>query len=220
MGKEGSRFDPGLRYECKGTAMKESGELVVESLADKHDTSQEGGEISTAQLVKCYILVLHALEPRNKLGSRRRCAYATPQTNPDMTAYNYRAFVEYARIMSIERVAMNNEGRVEKGMDRNATIVVPLRSREKLVGEGELVRKASVILIFAKAWSGCATLKWRSQKEHAMYKYYLDVDGNVWPGRFRWLLSSLVLICSSTMAVDVSPPSPPMNILKYTVRLT
>ncbi len=86
--------------------MKESGELVVASLADRHDTSQEGGEIrsvfsradwsdpvnilvSTAQLVKCYILVLHALEPRNKLGSRRHCAYATPQTNPVRSLWNY-----------------------------------------------------------------------------------------------------------------------------------
>ncbi|KAK0232043.1 hypothetical protein EDD85DRAFT_98877 [Armillaria nabsnona] len=56
--------------------------------------------------------------------------------------------------------------------------------------------------------------KWRSQKEHARYKYYFDVDGNAWSGRFKWLLSSLALICSSTMAVDVSPPSPPMNILE------
>ncbi len=81
-------------------------------------------------------------------------------------------------------------------MDVNATIVVPLRSREKPVGEGELVRKAryaTAILDMVLSddpgkcdpdlCEGLVRLynftKWRSQKEHARYKYYFDVSVRV-----------------------------------------
>ncbi|SJK99348.1 uncharacterized protein ARMOST_02641 [Armillaria ostoyae] len=66
--------------------------------------------------------------------------------------------------------------------------------------------------------------KYRSQKEQTRCRYIFDVDGNAWSGHFRWLCDLIskstiypewfvTPISSSPMAVDVSPPSPTMNIL-------
>ncbi|KAK0204215.1 hypothetical protein DFS33DRAFT_1384472 [Desarmillaria ectypa] len=77
---------------------------------------------------------------------------------------------------------------VEKGMDGNVTILAPPGSRKEQVGKDELVQKAKY---------GPAMLDMAFSDDPVQCDP--DVDGNVWSGRLKWLLSFHALNFKSTV---------------------